>query len=188
MHEPLAKIIDKRAFVLDTTGGILRDALILTTLGCKVWSCEAHPLIANLALDGLARAKTSILWADILGDENRFKFFNVDSALILEDFIHNKELVRPDIIYLDPMFPLKQKSSVAKKEIQWLQRIHALTPSMYPDYSPSSAENIFKLAHKVAKKRVIVKRPKHAPTLLSTPAPSFIKSFQSARFDVYLKA
>lgn len=186
LHEPLAKIIDKQAWVLDTTGGILRDAIMMAAMGCKVWACEAHPLIATLARDGLERAQRNALLATIIGDENRFKFFNVDSYLILKEFLDNKDLIRPDIIYLDPMFPPKRKSSIAKREIQWLQRIHALTPTMYPDYSPSTAENIFKLALKIALKRVIVKRPLHAPTLSATPALSFSKNFQSARFDIYL--
>ena len=186
LHEALAKIVDRQAWVLDTTGGILRDALIMATLGCKVWSCEAHPLIAEFVRTGLRRAQHSPALAPILGDENRFRFFNVDSRIILEEFLNNLELKRPDIIYLDPMFPSKRKTSAPKKEIQWLQQVHALTPSMYPDYRPSSAEEIFNLALKIAHKRVIVKRPLHAQTLVATPAPSFKKSFQSARFDVYL--
>jgi len=187
MHESLAKVIDKQAFVLDATGGILRDAIIMASLGCRVWVCEAHPLIATLARDGLERALRKPRWAPIIGDENRFKFFASDSGLILEDFLNNN-LVRPDIIYLDPMFPPKRKTSSAKKEIQWLQRIHANTDNMFPDFNPSTAEHIFALALKVARKRVIVKRPIHAQTLTPSPAVSFSKNFQTARFDVYLCA
>jgi 16S rRNA (guanine1516-N2)-methyltransferase len=186
LHEPLAKIIDKKAFVLDTTGGILKDALLMAFLGCKVWTCEAHPIIAKLAQDGLARARNNPIFANIICDDNRFKFFNLDSSILLEEFLDNKDLIRPDIIYLDPMFGPKRKTSIAKKELQWLQRIHAVTKSMFPEYSPSGAENIFLKALKVAQKRVVIKRPKHAQTLISSPAPSFSKSFQSARFDVYL--
>lgn len=186
LHEPLAKIIDKQAWVFDATGGILKDAIIMAFLGCKVWTCEAHPLIARLAQDGLMRASNSPLWATVLADERRFKFFMLDSRLLLEDFLRSEKHLRPDIVYLDPMFPAKKKSSIAKKEITWLQRIHAATKTMYPDYQVSPAELIFELASRVAQKRLIVKRPIHAPNLVNAPPPSFTKRFQSSRFDVYL--
>jgi 16S rRNA (guanine1516-N2)-methyltransferase len=119
----------------------------------------------------------------VLFDDNRFRFFTRDAhdlLLELADLEH-----RPDIVYLDPMFPPKQKSSIAKKEMQWLQQIHAATSLMYPDYHVHSAEDIFSLACAVAKKRVIVKRPLRAECLVPSPQPTFSKSFKSARFDVY---
>lgn len=186
MHEPLAKVIDKHAFVFDATGGFLKDALMMAFLGCRVWVCEAHPLIASLVQDALARAALNLAWAKIILDENRFKFFALDARIILQQFLADDRALRPDIVYLDPMFPPKRKSSIAKREIQWLQRIHSVSSLMYPDYQQSSAEVLLELGLRVAKKRVVVKRPMHAPTLVQSPLPSFSRAFQSARFDVYL--
>lgn len=188
LHEPLAKVIDRQSFVLDAMGGLLKDAIMMAFLGCKVWTHEAHPLVSELVNDGLFRAKKNLCLAEFIEDEQRFRFFATDSRLTLEHLLQNPELERPDLVYLDPMFPPKRKSSIAKREIQWLQRIHAATTAMYPNFSISAPELIFELALQVAQKRIIVKRPLIAPPLVAAPSPSFSRNFQSSRFDVYIMA
>jgi len=185
LHEPLAKIISKDAWVFDAMGGLAKDAILMALLGCKVWSCEAHPLVAELVKDGMIRARKDPALSGVLSDPNRFRFFKVDALVKLEELAKNDATQRPDVVYLDPMFPEKQKTSIAKKDMQWLQQIHAHTPSIYPDYRVSAPETVFDRALQVARKRVIVKRPLRAPNLVDTPMPSFSKVFQSARFDVY---
>lgn len=185
MHEPLAKLVDKDAFVFDAMGGLAKDAIIFALLGCKVWTCEPHPLVAGLVKDGLQRARKDPVLSALLFDPNRFRFFEVDALSKLNEFLDNSELERPDIVYLDPMFPEKQKTSIAKKEMQWLQQIHAHSSTMFPEYKVSEPEHVFECALKVAKKRVIIKRPLRAPRLVESPVPSYSKQFQSARFDVY---
>lgn len=185
LHEPLAKVIEKGTWVFDAMGGLAKDALMLALMECKVWSCEPHPLVYGLVQDGLRRIKKNPTWSSILSDSNQLRFFNVDAMSKLNEFLQCDVTQRPDIIYLDPMFPSKQKTSISKKEIQWLQQIHAHTPNMYPDYNVSAPDVVFDCSLKVARKRVIVKRPLRAPPLVDLPAPMFSKSFQSARFDVY---
>lgn len=83
-----------------------------------------------------------------------------------------------DVVYLDPMFR-EEKSARSRKEMQHLQ---ALLP---PEDETQSAELLF-LAQQIAGKRVVVKRPLHAPELAEDPAPSHTLKGKSVRFDVYL--
>lgn len=188
MHEPLAKVIDKDAWVFDATGGILRDAIIMTLLGCKVWAAEAHPLIAVSVRKSLDMIKDHPVFKDLLFNKERFQFFAADSLTILDQFRLQAAAQRPDIVYLDPMFPRQQKTKLAKKEMQWLQEIHACTESMYPHYRASSPLELLLKSLDVAQRRVVVKRPIHAQSLSASLTPSFSKNFQSARFDVYVIA
>lgn len=185
MHEPLAKVISRGAFVFDATGGIAKDAIMMALLGCKVWTCEAHPLIASLVQDGLERVRHLTAYS-LLFEQESFNFFAVDALTKLSEFYAKPLEQRPDIIYLDPMFPAKVKSSSAKKTMQWLQHIHAHTSHMYPDYSVAEPHELLSMGLKLAQKRVVVKRPLHAGPLTLAPEVSFSRRFQSARFDVYV--
>lgn len=192
LHEPLAKVIDnKKAWVIDATGGLGKDGLMLAMMGCKVWMCEAHPLLYPLVQDALKRAALEAKF-DFLNHQDQFRFFPEDAKNILAKLAVLPQTERPDILYLDPMFPARKKSSLVKKEMQWLKAIHDMPIESFRSDREhgftglTSETNLFELALKTATKRVIVKRPVHAPTLVPSPSPSFSKTFQSSRFDVYL--
>ena len=186
LHEPLAKVIDHHAWVIDTTGGLGKDGLMLAMMGCKVWMCEAHPLLYPLIQDAIQRALIDPYFNDLFTHSEKFKFFPEDAKNILEKLKELPKENRPDVVYLDPMFPMRKKSSLVKKEMQWLKAIHEIPVDNFKDYVVTPEAELFELALNTAKKRVVVKRPAQAPNLVVTPAPNFSKSFQSARFDVYL--
>jgi Putative SAM-dependent methyltransferase len=88
----------------------------------------------------------------------------------------------PDIIYLDPMFPTRKKSASVKKNMQLL---HSLLGETAVDTSTSNNDmpeqtvtfenkkdqdelTLVRTAYDVARYRVIVKRPIHAPSFLWT--------------------
>ena len=114
--EPLARAIGLKGrtltTVLDATAGLGRDAFILATLGCRVSLVERSPLIAALLRDGLARA---------LADDNtraaaeRMQLHGGDAVAIMERCAEHE---RPDVIYLDPMYPHRSKSALVKKEMR----------------------------------------------------------------------
>jgi 16S rRNA (guanine1516-N2)-methyltransferase len=83
---------------------------------------------------------------------------------------------RPDIIYLDPMFPARQKSAQVKKEMVLLQRL------LPPEQDTLS---LFRQALACAAKRVVVKRPRLASNL-ADQAPSYSITGKSSRFDIYV--
>lgn len=188
LHEPLAKVIDHQAWVIDATGGLGKDGLMLAMMGCKVWMCEAHPLLYPLIQDAIKRALVDPYFNNLFTHPDKFKFFPEDAKNILLKLVNLPKESRPDVVYLDPMFPARKKSSLVKKEMQWLKAIHEvdLDKENVKEYIVTPETVLFELAIKTATKRIVVKRPAHAPNLVVSPPPSFSKNFQSARFDVYL--
>lgn len=159
---PLARAVgvkgDARPSVLDATAGLGRDAFTLAALGCDVTGVERSPIIAALLRDGLERAACRLRL--VVGDAREFM------AGLAED-------ARPDVVYLDPMFPERRKSAAVKKELQYLQEL----------LGPDDAQALFAAALKCARQRVVVKRPVHAPELAR---PNHTLEGKTVRFDVYL--
>ena len=84
--------------------------------------------------------------------------------------------VRPDVIYLDPMYPQRRKRALVKKEMRVLRGLAG---------DDEDAVELLKIALGRVKNRVVVKRPRLAPTL-SSMAPSHQITGKTSRFDVYL--
>lgn len=154
---------DYRPTIVDVTAGLGRDAFILASAKCRVILCEAHPVIAALLQDGLKRllSKKALDMQLLIGDAR------VLLPSIPEAF---------DIVYLDPMFPPRNKTALVKKDMQILQHLtHDL---------PYDNENLFQVALQYAKKRVVVKRPDYAAPLTKEKV-SFSIHTKHHRFDVY---
>lgn len=154
--------------VLDVTAGLGRDAFVLATLGCDVVMCERSPIIHALLEDGLKRAKKEVWFQEL--------FLTLISADAIEYLQSISESQTPDIIYIDPMFPEKTKSALVKKEMRVLREVVG---------DDVDSEKLLNAALFIAKKRVVVKRAKLAPTL-TDKKPDVIYRGKSSRFDVYL--
>lgn len=155
--------------VADATAGLCRDAFLLAVAGCDVLAIERSPVIAALVKDGLDRARS----ADeqpVRDAVERIRFVVSDARNALAD-------CRFDAVYLDPMFPARNKSALVKKEM----RICRLVAGEDPD-----AGGLLDLARLAARSRVVVKRPIHAPPLAGQPA--FTLPGRTIRYDVYLPA
>lgn len=153
--------------VLDATAGLGRDAFVLATLGCNVTMMERMPIVAALLEDGLERAKLSTEINDIT---ERMSLINASS-------IENMTLAEPpDVIYLDPMYPHREKSAAVKKEMRVFQSLVG---------EDLDADNLLAPAIALAKYRVVVKRPSYAPPLAGK-APSTSINMKKNRFDVYV--
>lgn len=157
--------------ILDVTAGLAQDAYVLACLGCKVQMIERSPIIAALVEDGLVRAQQKHEFLN----NCKLSLLHSDSISYLHELIKNNANA-PDIIYLDPMYPSRTKSALVKKELRVLREI------VGEDHDASILLN---LALQVAKKRVVVKRPKSAPTL-NEIKPSLIYKSINTRYDVYL--
>jgi len=160
---------NQKLSILDVTAGLGRDAFILATMGCHVHLIERSPVIAELLLDGLERARKDPAVAPII---HNMKVLIMDAMTFLRNL---KETELPDIIYLDPMFPERGKSALNKIEMRIIREIVG---------DDLDAEALFVLALTKAKKRVVVKRPKLAPPLSNYP-PNFVVKGKSNRYDVY---
>ncbi len=85
------------------------------------------------------------------------------------------EVWRPDIVYVDPMFPLRKKSAKVKKEMQAFHAIVGIDPD---------ADDLLANALAVARYRVVVKRPVGAGFLAETK-PNYSLEGKSTRYDIY---
>ncbi len=156
--------------VLDATGGIGRDGFVMAQHGCRVRLCERNPLLFALVSDGLDRAGDNPDTADTAA---RITIHLCDSI----DFMRNpaeKDLT--EVIYLDPMYPERDKSALVKKEMQILRKICG--------HGSGEAE-LLTTALACAGSRVVVKRPKNAAPL-SGPPPNTVIRGRAHRFDIYL--
>ncbi len=174
--EPLARAIGVKGrtlpTILDATAGLGRDAFILATLGCRVTLVERSLLVAALLRDGLARALADGTTRAIA---ERMQLHGGDAATIMDRVAEHE---RPDVIYLDPMYPHRSKSALVKKEMRVVRALVG---------EDVDAPQLLEAALRVARKRVVVKRPRPAPALPGI-APSHALLGSTTRFDVYVRA
>ncbi len=160
----------KQITVLDATAGLGRDAFILASLGCRVQLVERSPIIATLLIDGLSRASQDAKGVAV----TQFMTVVSDDAKKILDAITPGN--SPDVVYLDPMFPHRDKSALTKIEMRLIRNIVG---------DDQDADMLLPLALKKARKRVVVKRQRQAPVLKGS-APSFVVKGKSNRYDIYL--
>ncbi len=164
--------------VLDATAGLGKDAFVLATLGCQVQMLERSAFVHALLQDGISRAREFSAEQDpelkqivlrmalLAGDSQDYLL-----ALPGDEGAEN----RPDVIYLDPMFPDRQKSADVKKE---MVAFHDLVGK------DEDADALLEKALAKANYRVVVKRSRKAPFLAGKP-PSYQLEGKSSRFDIY---
>ncbi|WP_313518588.1 class I SAM-dependent methyltransferase [Pseudomonas sp.] len=157
-----------RPSVLDSTAGLGRDAFVLATLGCTVSLIERHPLIAALLEDGLARAAGDAEVGEIVA---RMRL-RVGNAIELIGAWADEA---PQVIYLDPMFPHRDKSALVKKEMRLFR------PLVGDDMD---APALLQAALALASHRVVVKRPRKAPPIEGA-RPGYSLDGKSSRYDIY---
>ncbi|WMY95730.1 MAG: class I SAM-dependent methyltransferase [Arsenophonus sp.] len=171
--EALARAIGiKKTYVptiFDATAGFGTDAFILASLGCKVFMFERHPVVAALLENGLQRAYLNSEIGYIL----RYRMILLD---VISDSILSNLSPVPDVVYLDPMYPYRKKTCFNKKKMRLLQ------------YLLGSEEDFADLlisAMRIAKYRVVVKRPNYAASLIIKEGPKGAIKTKNHRFDIY---
>ncbi|MFQ3230421.1 class I SAM-dependent methyltransferase [Reinekea sp.] len=155
--------------VLDATAGLGRDSFVMASLGAQVLMYERHPVVFQLLNDGLMRFKAnrSEELADLSLRLEQGIFFDSSEA----------EAFAPQVIYLDPMFPSREKSAKVKKDMALFHDLVGID---------ADADKLLEPAIALAEFRVVVKRPKQAPYLAGkVPTTSLVG--KSSRFDLYTK-
>ncbi|MCU4675127.1 class I SAM-dependent methyltransferase [Catenovulum sp. 2E275] len=162
-----------RPSVLDATAGLGRDGFVLAALGCQVTWLERNSAVAALLYDGLARAKQD---SEIGGwVAQRLKLI-YGSALDEQNILASLAADKPDVVYLDPMYPHKKKSAAVKKEMKVFQSLVG---------ADLDSDGLLVSAKKIALKRIVVKRPDYAEPL-NNEKPDFTVDSKKHRFDIYL--
>ena len=159
--------------VLDATAGLGRDAFVLASLGCQLTLMERMPVVAALLDDGIERARLNSDVADIANNMQLIHASSIDFLSVERMNLANM----PDVVYLDPMFPHRDKSAAVKKEMRIFQSLVG---------EDLDADNLLEPALALAKYRVVVKRPSYAPPL-ANKKPSMSINMKKNRFDVYVK-
>lgn len=174
-HHPLSKAVGLKQgndlTVVDATAGLGRDAFMLALLGCQVQMVERSPAIAALLYDGLQRAYQAPRLNAWL--KTRLQLVYRDAQ---QWFVRSSPSWQPDVVYLDPMYPHRQKTALVKKEMRLCRAVVG---------EDSDAPTLLETALQYARQRVVVKRPRQAPTL-NAISPNFCIKSKNTRFDVYL--
>ena len=157
--------------VWDATGGLGRDSFVLASLGLKVQTFEQNPAVACLLSDGLNRAGQSEETREIA--QRIILHFGNAVDLMQELAAQNG---RPDVVYLDPMYPERRKTAAVKKEMAYFHDLVGV--------AQDEAE-LLDVALNTAKKRIVVKRPRLGE-FLDGRKPAYQYTGKSTRFDVYL--
>jgi 16S rRNA (guanine1516-N2)-methyltransferase len=196
------------AIICDLTAGLGQDSLVLAMNGAQhVHMVERNPIVAALLHDAMRRLE---LIAQTQKDEVATML--VDKLSLVsgdaKDWMSRKQDQEPvvvtdcDVIYLDPMFPPRQKSSAVKKGMAIL---HGLLDTQTTNdtnddndddehQKEQEEKDLLLLALDTARLRVVVKRPIKAPPLGTTsitndegiPKPSYSISGSINRWDVYV--
>lgn len=159
-----------RPRILDATAGLGRDAFVLASLGCDMTLIERQPLVAALLEDGLQRALRDLEVAPIVA---RMRLLNGNAIELMRAW----QGEAPQVIYLDPMFPHRDKSALVKKEMRLFR------PFVGDDLD---APALLEAALALATHRVVVKRPRKAPSIGGSK-PGYVLEGKSSRYDIYPK-
>lgn len=147
--------------ILDAMAGFGLDGITLAALGCNVVMVERDPRLFALLEDALARARVELkLSGDVEcreGDVNDV----LDGGCTF------------DTVYLDPMFPPRDKNALPRRSAQLLTQLVG---------PPDDLPRLIARARAAARLRVVLKRRRHDATLA---APDWRILGRSVRFDVY---
>lgn len=172
--------------LVDATAGLGQDAFILAAAGWQVSMIEQSRIVHALLEDGLRRARDVAQGAGTGSDTEP----SARRARMLADILARLHLcevgdsadtlptLKPaSVIYLDPMFPAREKAARVKKNRVLLQQLHG---------EEGSGEGLLPIALNLAAK-VVVKRPRLAGALQGLlPASSL--TGKTSRFDIYVGA
>lgn len=159
-----------RPSILDATAGLGRDSFVLASLGCPVLMLERNPVIAALLADGLRRAGQDPALVAIV---ERLQLRPVDALECMAEWPGEA----PQVIYLDPMFPPREKSALVKKEMRLFRPLVG---------NDDDGSELLRLALSLASHRVAVKRARQARPL-EGPPPGYQLLGKSSRYDIYPK-
>ena len=153
--------------ILDLTAGMAVDSVFLFKLGCQVTAIErSEPIYQMLAA---AYEKAGDHFTKYKGS---LRFIHADANQYLNQFENHQG---PEVIYYDPMYPMKTKSALPKKSMQVFRQVVG---------DDQDCEQVLAKALLKAKYRVVVKRPVKADPIL----PGVMHSFEGkiVRYDMYV--
>lgn len=153
---------DAQVKVLDLFAGWGMDGFALAAAGAEVTCVELQPAMVALLRDATRRIHTDVA--------RRVKVVHGDAL----GFMHGLRNGEMDVIYLDPMFPSRNKGALPNQRLQWLAAFTA------GDSVP--VDTLIEAALSKANKQVVLKRRRKDPVI---GAPARQVSGSSVRYDIY---
>lgn len=184
--QPLARAVGFKPglvpTVLDATAGLGQDAFVLAWLGASLTCMERSPVAAALLDDGLRRARAHpelqaaaqrmrLLWVDA-----RSGLQMAGAGMTEQGSATRTAVARPDCVYLDPMYPDTGRSALSSKNMQAFQQVIG---------EDRDADALLQHALAVARRRVVVKRPRKAG-FMAGEKPFTQLLGESTRYDIYM--
>ena len=148
----------RRKTVLDAFAGFGTDGLALAQ-HCEVTLVEANPVVFVLLAEISCRSGHDV------------ELLHADCWPLLE-----QNSMRWDVIYLDPMFPRRNKRALPNKAMQQLKE-------MTQEMKEANIEQLLAVAQQASRERVVLKRRLRDPVM---GRPNHSLKGRSVRFDVYL--
>jgi len=178
VKNPLARAVGLKGnmktkpFIVDATAGLGTDSFFLYCLGARVVGFERNPFLFYLLEKGLEK------YFAVNKKNNDLLFINSDSSDIFSKLFENNIKTKPDVIYLDPMYPLENKKKAKpKKELEVLRKIIGKDNDSHILFNDLlSCKNL----------KIVVKRPIHSPLISDLIKPSHKIESKLVRYDVYL--
>ncbi len=158
--------------VVDATAGLGQDAFVLAGLGCRVIAVERSPVLASMIHDALQTA--------LARGSQPVREAAARMLVVFTDGRRYLNAIQPhphpvDVVYLDPMYPPKEKDkAMNRKEMRLCRRLVGDDPD---------AAELLAAAQGVARRRVVVKRRREAPPLGEPPG--IVYEEGGTRYDVY---
>lgn len=198
---------ERECTLIDATAGLGEDSLLFAAAGFRVIMFERDPVIAALLKDAMVRAgqlpelapimvRMELVETDSISalrrlaeglESHEYRENPADPVAltkaamndgIIDAYLSSILPAHPDVIFLDPMFPERQKSALIKKKMQLLQKLE----------SPSTDEQaMLEAAVAVRPRKIVVKRPLKGPYLAGRK-PDYSISGKAIRCDCYVFA
>ena len=196
---------EKRPLAIDATAGLGEDSFLLAAAGFEVMLIEHNPDIFALLENAIQKAQSDEDLNAIVGHMHPIL---ADAVSVLEDLasslntsglsssglecggahkdLNHKDAKHkdeheayPSIIYLDPMFAAKTKTSAAKKKFQILHQLEQ-------PCSSKAQHELFSSAAKLKPKKLIVKRHLKGALITDDIKPSYSLKGKAIRYDCYV--
>ncbi len=167
-HEMLvhiAKTKNPSPRAVDATAGMGEDSILFAAAGYDVTMYEQNAVIAALLKDALRRAKRKPQLKEIV---ERMHLVEGNSIELMKNLPFE-----PDVIYLDPMFPARQKSSLVNKKLQLIQKL---------EHPCVEETDLLNSAISANPQLIIIKRPLKG-ALLADKEPDYTVKGKAIRYD-----
>lgn len=168
-HEMLVRVAKTKAEsprAADATAGMGEDSILLAAAGYDVTMFEQNPVVAALLKDALRRAKKHPVLAPIAA---RMHLVEGNSIDLMPDLVRS-----PEVVYLDPMFPARQKSGLINKKLQLIQKL---------EQPATDGDALLEAALRADPAKIIIKRPLKGEYLAGRK-PDYSVDGKAIRYDV----